>query len=178
VVFELKPASGGNWTESVLHVFKSGTDGSSPVAALVFDGTGKLYGTTPNGGKYGGGTVFRLKSTNSGWTETLLYSFCHDPACRDGGYPTDRLLFDTAGNIYGTTYFGGDDREYGTVFRLAPSEGGWSEIVLHSFTLRDGGQPWAGLTADASGTLYGTTTEGGTGGGCMYSCGTIFKVAP
>ena len=100
-VFELTPAAGGGWTEKVLHSFSNGTDGGYPVAGLIFDAAGNLYGTTYRGGTYGCGTVFELTPAAGGsWTEKVLYSFGNGT---DGAYPDAGLIFDAAGNLYGTT---------------------------------------------------------------------------
>jgi len=168
-VFELIPAPDGDSTEITLHSFGLGTDGFGPVAGLIFDSAGNLYGTTYLGGEGGGGTVFELTPNGDGtWTETTLYSFY-----QDGVRPLGRLTFDAAGNLYGTTYAGGA-QSYGTVFALTPNgSGGWTYAVLHSFGLDDGAGPEAGLTFDAAGNLYGTTTYGGNG-----NAGTVFELTP
>jgi uncharacterized repeat protein (TIGR03803 family) len=151
VVFELKP-SGDGWTESVIYSFQ-GADGCAPAAGLIFDQAGNLYGTTLSGGKYHDGIVFKLTPSGGAWTETVLHSFTNN----DGAYPAASLIFDQAGNLYGTTLFGGPTRG-GTVFQLTLSGGVWTETVLHSFTGRnDGIDPAASLIFDQSGALYGTT---------------------
>ena len=132
-VFELKLYR-GKWTETILHSFENnGTDGVNPPADLVFDKNGNLYGTTNGGGAYNYGTVFELSppsSSGSSWTETILWSFGNGT---DGRYPEGGLVFDTEGNLYGTTGYGGvygrsgGGRGYGTVFKVTPSEGG-SEV--------------------------------------------------
>ncbi len=173
-VFELTPAGGGNWTETVLYSFRSGTDGAVPGAGLIFDAAGSLYGTTTAGGP-NNGTVFELTPTaGEGWTEQVLYRFCSQANCADGQYPYGGLIFDAAGNLYGTTEFGGTNG-YGTVFKLTPTAGGgWTETVLHSFgSGTDGASPFVGLIFDAAGNLYGTTTYGGT-----YGVGTVFELTP
>jgi uncharacterized repeat protein (TIGR03803 family) len=128
---------------------------------------------------YGGGTVFELSPTSSGsWTETVLYNFSGTGS--DGLAPEAGLVFDALGNLYGTTVEGGD-YGFGTVFELSPLlGGGWSETTLHSFNLNgtDGVKPYAGLTFDAAGNLYGTTADGGDGTGCTYNCGIVFKLTP
>jgi uncharacterized repeat protein (TIGR03803 family) len=174
-VFELSPAAGGTWTEQVLYSFNSnGTDGVLPAAGLIFDAAGNLYGTTSAGGSYSGGTVFELTPAAGGtWTEKVLYSFGNDA---DGATPYAGLIFDAAGNLYGTTFYGGGTYALGTVFELTPAAGGtWTEKVLHSFTGNgtDGANLSAGLIFDAAGNLYGTTTDGGTIGG-----GTAFELTP
>ncbi len=180
-VFELTPTAGGGWTEQVLYNFGNGTDGVNPYDGLIFDAAGKLYGTTPNGGTYGYGTVFELTPTESGgWTETVLHSFCSQTDCTDGEAPQAGLIFDTLGNLYGSTTAGGtytSNCNYGcgTVFELTPTGGGaWTEQVLHSFgNGTDGYYPFAGLIFDAAGNLYGTTWAGGT-----YGWGTVFELTP
>jgi uncharacterized repeat protein (TIGR03803 family) len=170
-VFELTPQAGGGWTEKVLYSFKNnGTDAFNPLAGLIFDGAGNLYGTTSRGGIHDYGTVFELTPTaGEGWTEKVLYSFGNGT---DGGYPEAGLLFDGAGNLYGTTVSGGT-YTYGTVFELIPQAGGgWTENVLHSFgNGTDGANP-TGLIADGAGNLYGTTVGGG------YGSGTVFELTP
>jgi uncharacterized repeat protein (TIGR03803 family) len=174
-VFELTPTTGGGWTEQVLHSFGNGTDGGEPRASLIFDAAGNLYGTTYGGGIYchsigGCGTVFELTLTAGGnWTEAVLYNF---GSFTDDGYePSASLIFDAAGNLYGTTQFGGI-HGWGTVFELTPTGGGgWSEQVLLNFGT-GGAFPQAGLIFDAAGNLYGTTSEGGT------NIGTVFELTP
>jgi uncharacterized repeat protein (TIGR03803 family) len=174
-VFELTPNGSGGWTEQVLHNF-DGTDGSEP-AGLIFDATGNLYSTTGGGGAYGAGTVFELTPNGSGgWTETVLYSFCSQPDCTDGLSPEAGLIFDAAGNLYGTTYSGGT-YDAGTVFELTPTGGGaWTERVLHGFGKgTDGAGPsyYGKLIFDAAGNLYGMTLSGGA-----YGFGTAFELTP
>jgi uncharacterized repeat protein (TIGR03803 family) len=174
--FELTPAAGGGWTEQVLHSFGSGIDGAYPHARLIFDAVGNLYGTTGGGGLWGYGTVFELAPTvGGGWMETVLYSFCWQTNCADGWMPDAGLIFDAAGNLYGTTYYGGAYNYSGTVFELTPAAGGgWTERVLYSFgSGTDGASPQAGLIFDASGNFYGTTYSGGT-----YNYGTAFELTP
>jgi uncharacterized repeat protein (TIGR02543 family) len=187
-VFELTPTAGGGWTETVLHSFGNGTDGAYAYAGLIFDAAGNLYGTTSGGGAYDGGTVFELTPTaGGGWTETVLYSFGNGT---DGNGPSwAGLIFDAAGNLYGTTQGGGvytscnSSNGCGTVFELTPTAGGgWTEQVLHSFNGNgtDGFYPQAGLIFDAAGNLYGTTQFGGNFGGNCYTfgCGTVFELMP
>jgi uncharacterized repeat protein (TIGR03803 family) len=177
-VFKLAP-SGSAWVHTVLWRFCSSSscaDGYAPSAGLLMDGAGNLYGTTESGGASGGGTVFRLAPTSTGWTETVLYSFCSQPGCADGKSPMADLLMDGAGNLYGTTSDGGSYSR-GTVFRLAPINTGWSETVLYSFCSQsgctDGYSPQASLVADGAGSLYGTTYYGG-----VNNHGTVFQLAP
>lgn len=173
--FELTPTGGGDWTETVLRNFGGGTDGAVPFAGLVFDANGNLYGTTYQGGIHNHGTVFQLAPRQGGgWTETVLHSFNNNGS--DGALPEAGLVFDPAGNLYGTTSAGGI-HDYGTVFELAPAQGGgWTETILHSFNMNgsDGAFPEAGLVIDNAGNLYGTTEEGGI----HLSYGTVFELTP
>jgi len=145
-------AAHGTWTESVLYSFVDG----SPLGSLVFDGKGNLYGTTSSGGSVGSGTVFELTPSGNTWNASVLYSFKGNEN-GDGDSPTSGLIFDAAGNIYGTTERGGA-KDSGTVFKLTLSKGVWTESLLYSFTGEsDGASPYAGVTIDGSGNLYGTS---------------------
>jgi uncharacterized repeat protein (TIGR03803 family) len=118
-VFELSPASGGTWTESILYSFGANeTDGISPRSPLTIGASGNLYGSTGTGGAYEYGTVFELTSAAGNWTESILYSFTNDGT--DGTDVTGSFSFDTAGNLYGTTYFGGNTDSGGTAFEITP----------------------------------------------------------
>jgi len=178
-VFKLMPSSGGSWTEKVLYSFgASSTDGALPVAGVILDGAGNIYGTTWRGGHstnpQNGGTVFELSpGADDSWTEKLLYSF--SAAGQDGGSPNGSLIFDAKGNLYGTTLAGGANGS-GEVFELSPSgSGAWTEKVLYSFgaTSVDGASPFANLIFDVKGDLYGTTNGGGANGD-----GTVFELTP
>jgi uncharacterized repeat protein (TIGR03803 family) len=174
----------------MLHAF-NGTDGAAPEASLITDAQGNLYGTTYSGGTGscdgGCGTVFELSPDSSGgYTEHVLHDF--QGALADGQQPQASLIFGQQGNLYGTTYAGGQSvtAASGTVFELSPNgDGTWTEIILHSFNGAldggtDGGEPQAGLIFDAAGNLYGTTAGGGTGTGCVggNGCGTVFELMP
>jgi uncharacterized repeat protein (TIGR03803 family) len=177
-VFELTPTSSG-WNESILYSFAGGTDGSHPAGNLTFDAAGHLYGTTTAGGggncPEGCGTVFELTPASGGWTESVIYSFTGGS---DGRQPYSGLILSKQGTLYGTASLGGTvsancPAGCGTVFALTPDGGVWSESVLYSFAGgNDGSAPYAGLTADKSGNLYGTTTAGGPMGD-----GTVFELA-
>jgi uncharacterized repeat protein (TIGR03803 family) len=173
IVFKLTPGAHGKWTETMLHSFGIGQNGATP-SGLVPDAAGNLYGTTVTGSASGNGTVFKLTHrTNRQWTETVLHSF-GKAGGEDGVGPYSDLIFDRAGNLYGTTAFGGAS-DSGTVFKLAHgAHGKWTETVLHPFTGtgNDGATPYGGLVLDGLGNLYGTTAEGGAG-----SNGTVFKLA-
>jgi uncharacterized repeat protein (TIGR03803 family) len=165
-VFKVDPA--GN--ESVLYSFCSlpnCADGDSSIAGLVRDNAGNLYGTTLLGGANGAGTVFKV---NGAGQETVLYSFCPGGfPCEDGLNPWAGVVRDSVGNLYGTTLEGGAYGQ-GTVFEVNSTS---QETVLYSFTGgADGCNPYAGVTRDSAGDLYGTTPYCGTGGG------TVFKIAP
>jgi uncharacterized repeat protein (TIGR03803 family) len=182
-VFELNP----NGKETLLYSFTGGSDGDGPDSVLLADSDGNFYGTTKGGGSSqvcddGCGTVFELSPQNGSWTETVLYSFCSLSACADGEEPlVGPLVRDSEGNLYGTTIFGGAYRNCngdacGVVFKLDPSG---KETVLHSFTGgADGAFPYAGLTRDSSGNLYGTAWQGGAKCFTSYTCGVVFKVTP
>ena len=168
-VFMLKPNSDGTWTFSTLHLFTGGYDGATPVARLILDASGNLYGTTSEGGRYGHGTAFMLKSKGGSWKKFVLHHFTGGI---DGSKPTAALLLDSAGNLYGTTHEGGADG-LGTVFMLrANGVGGWTTQALHQFTGgKDGASPWGSLISDAKGNLYGTAQGGGVAG-----AGVVFEL--
>jgi uncharacterized repeat protein (TIGR03803 family) len=184
--FELSPAGGGGWTETVLYDFyATTTDAALPIAGLIFDAKGNLYGTSFAGGAYGLGSVFELlPKGGGGWTETVLYSF--GVSVTDAAIPEAPLIMDAHGNLYGTTEVGGAYATsygggYGTVFELSPaSGGGWTEQILHSFdnlNQTDGYFPAAGLVFDGNGNLYGTTQDGGSGQD-LEGGGTVFELSP
>jgi uncharacterized repeat protein (TIGR03803 family) len=118
MVFELSPLAGGSWQERVLHNF-DGKDGSNPYAGLILDGDGNLYGTTAYGGSSGGaGTVFELSPVaGGGWQYQILYNF---QGHKDAAVPYASLVFDAAGNLYGTAEYGGSNQDLGTVFEIVP----------------------------------------------------------
>ncbi len=165
VVFRLQPPAticksvSCPWTETVLHSFAGGPhDGTDTgYGPLVFDHAGNIYGTTLGGGASSQGTVFEMSPSGGGWVEKLIYSFQGEP---DGAQPVSGVVFDAAGNLYGTTVTGGNNRQ-GTVFELTPAGSGWTESVLYRFT--DGPEgygPFAGVVVDGSGNLYGATGVG------------------
>lgn len=169
-VFALIP-SGSGYTERVLYRFRGyPADGALPQAPMILDKKGALYGTTAQGGAAKQGTVFRLTPSGSTYIESVLYSFRNGT---DGARPFSGLIADKTGALYGTTNQGGGASAFGTVFKLTPSGGGYLESVLHAFRGgTDGANPVAGLTADDTGALYGTTIGGGSG------VGTVFKLTP
>jgi len=143
----------------VLHAFTGGNDGGGLYSGLLLDQEGNVYGETVAGGPKGkGGTAFRLEhQANGKWAEAVLYNFCSEPECRDGGGPMGGLIFDPEGSLYGTTEGGGGPYKYGTVFELTPGTHGWTETVLRRFSQQDyGSDPQSALAMDAAGNLYGT----------------------
>jgi uncharacterized repeat protein (TIGR03803 family) len=192
--FAPSPAHGGASPKIVVYRFQGG-NGAQPSAGLIAGKDGALYGTTLTGGgspacgsgggqPLGCGTVFKLSPTRSGtsrYTERVLYRF---QSGRDGAYPAARLIIDRDGDLYGTTILGGSASHAcsvstgcGTVFKLTPGKWGYAESVLYRFRGGDDGSlPRAALLADRNGALYGTTAEGGFG--CVYGCGTVFKLTP
>jgi uncharacterized repeat protein (TIGR03803 family) len=164
-VFEVSPASNDTWKEKVLHSF-TGNDGQEPLASLIFDAAGNLYGTAASGGGKSGqtGTVFELTPTSGDrWKERVLHTFS-ELKPNGGFFPATELIFDAEGNLYGTTFEGGAaDKGAGLIFELSHnSNGTWTEKVLHSFNSKDGYNPSSGLVFDSSGNLYGTTSGGGS----------------
>ena len=172
-VFKLAPTTHGSWTETLLYSFQGGNDGAHPEAALIFDSTDNLYGTTVSGGTtpYSRGTIFKLSPSPGGsWTETILYSFT---GLSDGSMPGAPLIFHASGNLYGTTEYGGASGN-GVVFELTPNaQGTWSETVIYNFAGgSDGSAPKAPLIFDSVGNFYSTTSRGGGN----YGCGTVFEL--
>jgi uncharacterized repeat protein (TIGR03803 family) len=163
-------------TESVIHAFQSSNkyDGANPYASVVTDGSGALYGSTIQGGKYTFGTVYKLAppaQPGGLWKQNILYSFTG----ADGQFPAGSLLISKDGTIYGTTEY--TESSYGAVFALVPPSvpgGAWTESVLHSFTGGvDGGEPGSGVIMDNLGRLYGTTQFGG-----KERVGVVFRLTP
>jgi len=169
-IFQLVPSMGG-WTENILYSFQNGTDGALPVAGVILDQLGNLYGTTYYGGTGGAGTAFELTPEGNGnWTFTTLYSFIGSHDCG----PFDNLVPDGAGNLYGITYCGGANN-LGSVFKLTPtSQPPWTYTSLHDFTGgNDGKNPYGTVVFDANGNLYGTASAGGSAG-----IGVVWEITP
>jgi uncharacterized repeat protein (TIGR03803 family) len=163
--------SGGVWTKTILHSFAGAGDGSLPMSGVILDAAGNLYGTAFEGGdlscgySLGCGTVFELSPSQSGWTETTLYTF---ETNQFGADPFGGLVFDASGNLFGSAQ--GGVYHGGTVFELQPSNGSWTISLLKSF--EGNGGPLAALTLDAAGNLYGTTSASGA-----HYEGSVFKLA-
>jgi len=178
VVYSLRPPKTNcktalcPWTETILYQFSGGSDGAHPgYGNVTFDHARNLYGTTTGGGAFGQGIVFRLTPSNGGWTESVLYSFSGG---RYGSEPMSGVILDEAGNLYGTTPYGGGGCGIGcgTVYQLTPGGSGWNYSTLFWFGGSYGEHPYGSLIFDQSGNLYGTTSSGGSGGG-----GTVFELS-
>lgn len=186
-VFELTPASGG-WTYSLLYTYGGG--------CLVPDHAGNLFGCIGSG-EFGDGAIGELSPGSNGWTYASIYSFCNPYSCPNGEDPLAPLSWDASGDLFGTTYFGGnansgngmsfciDGLGCGVAFELSRNRaassavGLWSYHVIHRFasTATDGQNPNGGLTLDAQGNAYGTTPVGGPA--CLpVGCGTVFELTP
>lgn len=175
----ITPASAVAQQEQVLFSFNPSDDGGAgPSGSLISDAAGNLYGATSDDGTYGGGTVYMLSPTGTGWVETTLHEFGNGT---DGIEPIDSLTLDSSGNLYGITFYGGTGKE-GTVFELSPNAGGeWKETILKNF-INDSTTGWApdgNLIIDAAGNLYGVTRFGGdlscsAGSGC----GVVYELTP
>ncbi len=171
VAFKLRN-SGSGWILTPLYDFQSGLT----TGEVVFGPNGSLYGTNPQGGYFGGqcweygcGLAFNLRppptacaSVLCNWNETTLYTF-QNPG---DGIPNNGIVFDPAGNLYGTTLLA-------TVFELSPSSGGWTYSLIHQFNGMDGGDPYSGVIRDSRGNLYGTTANDGP-----YGYGTVYQLSP
>ncbi len=165
--------SGGTWIGTDIYDFSGGADGGYPVAGVIFDAQGNLYGATTSGGSGNGGTVFELLPSGGSWIYKLLYSF---PGPNNGRMvvgPVGNLVMDGAGNLYGATISDGASG-HGAVFKLTPSNGSWTYTSLHDFTGgSDGGYPYCNLVFDQNGNIYGTASSGGA-----FNAGVIFEITP
>jgi hypothetical protein len=201
-VFTMSLPASAEWNEKVLYSFQGLPDGANPVGGIAFDTAGNLYGATTDGGSKNCpgiaacGTVFQLKPParkGGTWSESVIYVF-KGKNSNDGETPGGGVIFDKAGNLYGTASYGGSGNcvllgvkvGCGVVYKLTPPKqkgGAWSESVIYSFRGgKDGYLPNGDLTFDAAGNLYGATLfGGGKGTTCdpFYQyCGTVFKVSP
>lgn len=180
VLYKLTPNPGGSgWRESVLHTFQGGgSDGAYPAAGVIFDSAGNMYGATLAGGTAALGTIYKMTPNPDGtWSETVLYSF---QGGSDALRPNSVLSFDPAGNLYGTAAGGAFNQ--GAVFKLVPNGNNWTESVVYSFTGgTDGYDPNGGVTIDAHGNLYGTTSSGGGHPHCPdepFCGGVVYQITP
>jgi uncharacterized repeat protein (TIGR03803 family) len=148
-------------TETVLYNFPYSVRAYYDGPVLTPDGAGNFYGVDEgSNGAFGSGAVFELSPNGSGdWSYTTVYSFCSQPSCVDGATPIDSVIFDSLGNLYGTT-FGGGAYGAGVVYELSPTGSSWTETVLANLSGGASG-PLTGLTMDPSGNIWGTGWEGG-----------------
>jgi uncharacterized repeat protein (TIGR03803 family) len=170
VITVLVGAAWAKSTEQVIYSFGGGPDGEYTDTELVVDGAGNLYGTSVQGGAFGGGTVLKISPSGSGWTHTVLYNFTGGA---DGGEPYKGVTLDAHGNLYGTAVTGGGgscEGGCGVVYKLTNSSGVWTQTVLHTFTGgSDGSGPGSPVALDQHGNLFGTTPTGGAKGfGVVY----------
>jgi hypothetical protein len=163
----------GTWKKTVLYGFcalKYCTDGRNPETGVTLDAAGNIYGVTAGGGRHFG-VVFKLTPGADGdWAEGVLYTFGDNP----GAFPWGTLVFDAAGNIWGTTKNSGASKGFGTVYKLTPnSDGSWTHSVAHAFGDKGPRYPFANLVIDNAGNLYSTTED------CASGCfGAVFKIEP
>jgi uncharacterized repeat protein (TIGR03803 family) len=172
-----------------IHVFCAKTncpDGAAPFGAPVGDGKGDYFGTTVGGGRFGGGTVYRMTLASGKWQQSVLYSFCAKSSCPDGSAPQGNLVIDTSANLYGIARNSGKNSG-GVVFELSPGGSGWTYRKLYDFcsakSCADGFAPVnmsltyrgaaSGVPYDGASPLYGTTAGGGA-----TSEGVVFSLAP
>jgi uncharacterized repeat protein (TIGR03803 family) len=161
--------SGGTWTQSVVHAFTGGDDGSGPGSPVVFDRAGNLYGMTPTGGANGLGTIYQLSRVDG--SLRVIHTFTGGA---DGsGGSAGRMAFDPAGNLYGVATTGGGNQA-GVAFKLIPTQSGeWKAQPLYAFKDEpDAGFPYGGLVADKKGNLYGTTYYAGA-----HDVGTVYRLS-
>jgi uncharacterized repeat protein (TIGR03803 family) len=168
-VFELLPQANGSWLSNTLYSFFSQPE-FDPAGGVILDAAGNVYGTTAGGGTGGGGTVFELVKSGNTWSFSVLYNFPSSGMHQLPG-PQANLTMDTAGNLYGTTLFGGA-MDCGMVFKLSPAGGSWNLTPLHGFTCEaDGGKPFSNVVFGTDGNLYGTASIGGA-----YGSGVVWQI--
>ena len=161
VIYQLAPATGGTYTETVLYSFGDLTDASTPSGPLTMDSSGALYGVTSLGGVFNSGTVYKFVPAANG---------------QSGRSPVGNLLFDSTGNLFGVTNGGGSGNDDGVIYKLAPAKAAWSETILYIFSKASGSHPVAGLTWNPStGALYGTTSSQN---GKTTGDGSVFQLLP
>ena len=162
--------SGSGWAFNLLHCFEGAdNDGEFPSGGLLMDSSGNLYGTTNAGGVANAGVVFLLTPGSGGWSESIIHQF----SGQVGGGPAASLTMDATGNLYGTATEDGPT-QFGSAFKLTPSNGGWNYSTLHTFTYYfDGAYPQSNVVFDSNGNLFGTTGFAGPGG-----YGTVWEITP
>jgi uncharacterized repeat protein (TIGR03803 family) len=171
VAFRLVLTASGQAFLQTLYAFKGQPDAGFPYGGLTFDSLGNLYGTTYYDGANNLGAVYELTYSNGAWSERVLYSF---QGGSDGSHSISNLVFDQAGNLYGTTSEGGSGCSCGVIFKVAPGNGTWTESVAYRFQgAPDGGFAYNGMVGDTTGNFYGTTVHGG-----LSDDGTVYKFNP
>jgi uncharacterized repeat protein (TIGR03803 family) len=167
-VYELSP-SGSGWTKTILHVFQQATEGGVP-GPVARDSAGNLFGLTAVGAPGNGGTIWELSPSNGSWLFTVLYTF---PGPTEGNFAPFRPVLDSTGALYGVNN-GGGAFNFGRVYKLAPSQGGWIYTDLHDFSgQQDGCYPLGPVALDTAGNIYGATQMCGE-----FSSGDVFEVTP
>ena len=172
MIYQFTPGTNGGY--SVLYSFGANNDASTPNGPLLLDSAGSLYGVTSLGGAFNAGAVYKLSPPQNGgsWTESILFSF-GGGSQSSGITPVGNLLFDSSGNLYGVTEFGGAS-QLGVAYELSPASGSWTQNVLFNFSKTAGSSPLAGMTWNpTNGSLYGTTSAGGS-----HTHGTAFQLTP
>jgi uncharacterized repeat protein (TIGR03803 family) len=170
-IFRLSPGGPSGWTFNVLHAFTGVNDGSIP-QSITLDSKGDIFVTTL-AALHAGGAVFEMSPSASGLNGKTIHVFPAN-STTDGNEPRGPVIVDAAGNLFGTTEFGGAHFD-GTIYELTPGTGGaYTESLIYSFTGgNDGGEPWGALTFDSSGNLVGVATGGGVNRG-----GVVFMLTP
>ncbi len=164
-VYELSPNGSGGWSEQLVY-------NRGGFAGLTMDGSGNLYGADD----MGSGHVFELSPNGiGGWSAIILHTFKAGP--HDGSIPEGTPVLDSAGNVYGTTASGGTPKGLGTVWKLTPSTGEYTEEILYSFNWTEGSNPKAAVVLDSSGNIYSTTAWGVFKSSCYDGCGTVFELS-
>jgi uncharacterized repeat protein (TIGR03803 family) len=167
-----------NAAETILYDFSGGSDGDAPGGGLIHGPDGSFFGTAAGGGANGLGVVYQFlppSQPGGAWTETVLYSF---QGGNDGYQPYSGLVRDSAGNLYGVTYYGGGIDNFGVVYEVSPNSttGVWTEKVIYAFQgpeVGDGFAPNGTLYLSSNGALFGTTVYGGSG-----DFGTVYELSP
>lgn len=165
------PSANSLWNFNSVYQFQGLDDGSNPnpQSPLVFDAQGNFYGTGSGGGPSNYGVIYKFTPSGDSWTENILYSFT---GFNDGAY-TSGIVFDSAGNMYGTTGAAGSNL-CGTIFELSPTGSGWTETTLYSFRSGIDGCPSSPLYRDSAGNLYGISLERGPDN----NGGTVWELSP